>query len=344
MIRVAEAARPRRSRLRSQSPLRAQYRARLAALLGGLESLEAATLERATRELARLRADLVRTIVRQRPDSRGGIDSSTLLREVDAFLGPARLRLAALLGASGAQALRAGALMVDGVFRPAAAALDPSGRLGAALGGGGGGLPSLVEGAAGADALPDVRVEGVFPLVPAGLIEATAALAAEEVTTLTQRFRGRMATAIRRAALGGLTIAEAMAEVDRLLPEDERGPRLTDDIGYAAERIVRTQLNRAFNGAASARLADFARDGERAGIRVGALEKEWIATADARTRPAHLAAHGQRVAAGEKFRIEDPLTGAVEELEYPGDPQGSAANVINCRCRMVTVYPDVLFD
>lgn len=56
------------------------------------------------------------------------------------------------------------------------------------------------------------------------------------------------------------------------------------------------------------------------------LRKEWVAANDERTRVFHGDANGQIVGPDEKF-----LVGG-EELEFPGDPNGSAENVINCRC------------
>ena len=52
----------------------------------------------------------------------------------------------------------------------------------------------------------------------------------------------------------------------------------------------------------------------------------WITTIDGRERDAHLDADGQTVKNDEKF-----LVGG-EYLSFPGDPLGSAANTINCRC------------
>lgn len=54
--------------------------------------------------------------------------------------------------------------------------------------------------------------------------------------------------------------------------------------------------------------------------------KTWLATADARTRDWHSAASGQT------RRLNDTFTVKGEEMDYPGDPRGSAENVINCRC------------
>lgn len=60
--------------------------------------------------------------------------------------------------------------------------------------------------------------------------------------------------------------------------------------------------------------------------KIGPLAKEWIATSDERTRDTHWEADGQTVGYDEPFEVGDDL------LQYPGDPSGSAEEVINCRC------------
>lgn len=54
------------------------------------------------------------------------------------------------------------------------------------------------------------------------------------------------------------------------------------------------------------------------------LEKVWIATNDEKTRPTHRDAHGQRVGLDDTFRV------GADQLQYPGDPDGSPQEVINC--------------
>ena len=56
------------------------------------------------------------------------------------------------------------------------------------------------------------------------------------------------------------------------------------------------------------------------------LRKEWVSAADERTRIDHSSANGQIVGPKEMFNVGG------EELEFPGDPNGSAENIINCRC------------
>lgn len=173
-------------------------------------------------------------------------------------------------------------------------------------------------------------------MIPDGLRQAAGQLAAEEVTTLTTSMRQQMVSGVRRAALGGLSPLEAMREVDQLLPKSRRGARVTDGVGASAERIVRTQTSRAFNASAERRAQALAGDlrGVGAGAGAAVLRKQWVATLDSRTRPAHLAAHGQTVGLDEAFVVDG------ERMVFPGDPGASAANVVNCRCRMVTIVPE----
>ena len=59
------------------------------------------------------------------------------------------------------------------------------------------------------------------------------------------------------------------------------------------------------------------------------LNKVWLATGDDRTRATHLDADGQEVG------IDEPFEVGGEELDFPGDPGGSSAETVQCRC---TVY------
>lgn len=97
--------------------------------------------------------------------------------------------------------------------------------------------------------------------------------------------------------------------------------------GYSrnqAMRLVRTETHTAANYAATQTANDlFGSQG---------YEKEWLASLDGRERDAHRAANGQRAGADGKF-----LVGG-EYLKYPGDPNASAGNRINCRCTVLT-YP-----
>ena len=66
--------------------------------------------------------------------------------------------------------------------------------------------------------------------------------------------------------------------------------------------------------------------------------KVWVATLDRRTRDAHMEADGQVVAVDAPFLVDG------EELMTPGDPVGSAGNVINCRCTAIYQATDETLD
>ncbi|MBO0947531.1 phage minor head protein [Fibrella forsythiae] len=61
----------------------------------------------------------------------------------------------------------------------------------------------------------------------------------------------------------------------------------------------------------------------------GRTSKRWIPVLDGRTRDAH-AAMARKPAVG----IDETFIVGGEAMRYPGDPNGSAGNVINCRCTL----------
>lgn len=87
-------------------------------------------------------------------------------------------------------------------------------------------------------------------------------------------------------------------------------------------RIARTQTTRLEN---EARL-----EAGKVGAKMGyKMVKRWDCVHDNRTREAHKQADGQIVDYDKPFIVDG------EELMIPGDVNGSASNVINCRCKIV---------
>lgn len=85
---------------------------------------------------------------------------------------------------------------------------------------------------------------------------------------------------------------------------------------FRAARIARTEIVNASNvgsleGAKSLRIP---------------MEKTWLATRDSRVRDAHAMVDGQTVMLEETFLVDG------DNMQGPGDPTASAANVVNCRC------------
>lgn len=94
-----------------------------------------------------------------------------------------------------------------------------------------------------------------------------------------------------------------------------------------AIRAARTAATSAQNGG---RLDQFYQ-AEKLGIE---LEKQWVATLDARTRDSHRDLDLVHIPTHEKFS---------NGLMRPGDPDGAPAEVYNCRCSMVAYIPKYQF-
>lgn len=84
-----------------------------------------------------------------------------------------------------------------------------------------------------------------------------------------------------------------------------------------------------------------------AGFTDDEASKEWLATEDPRTRKSHREADGQVVPLHQPFVVDVvkseggvDVTVGTENLNFPGDPTGSAGNVINCRCSIAFVFND----
>lgn len=89
---------------------------------------------------------------------------------------------------------------------------------------------------------------------------------------------------------------------------------------YQTERIARTTMTGVSN---SGSIDAWKQSGVVGG-------QTWISALQPdRTRDAHAEAHGQTVGLGEQFEVGG------EYLAYPGDPNGSPGNIINCLCTTI---------
>jgi len=94
-----------------------------------------------------------------------------------------------------------------------------------------------------------------------------------------------------------------------------------NDIGRARGRtIAMTETSAAYGHAR-----------EDAMNQAGVQYKQWLTSGNDNVRPAHEEANGQVVG------VDEPFSVGGEELRYPGDPDGSAGNVINCHCVSIAV-------
>lgn len=100
---------------------------------------------------------------------------------------------------------------------------------------------------------------------------------------------------------------------------------------YQAMRIARTETTTGTNYATvlAAEQSEFE------------LEKTWISVQDNRTRRPPNSVYDHLDMNGVKVDAFKPFFTSGEEIQYPGDPNAKAGNVINCRCKVVfTVKED----
>lgn len=90
---------------------------------------------------------------------------------------------------------------------------------------------------------------------------------------------------------------------------------------YEAKRIAMTETGAAYG---------YARN--KGMLAAGITHKSWLSNHGPHVRPAHAAAEIQYGTAAAAIPITEPFAVGGEALMYPGDPAGSAGNVINCHC------------
>lgn len=122
---------------------------------------------------------------------------------------------------------------------------------------------------------------------------------------------------IQSAITQGILQGESIPKIAK------RMQRVTNMDRSAAIRNARTAMTNAQNGG---RLEAMERAKEK-GIEI---KKAWMATLDDRTRDSHALLDGEQVELDEAFS---------NGLMFPGDAEGEPAEIYNCRCRMIHVYP-----
>jgi uncharacterized protein with gpF-like domain len=164
-----------------------------------------------------------------------------------------------------------------------------------------------LTGAKAAGAL-EAKFVSLIEVARAAIRRWLADYAAEKVRKIAETTR----RIIRRAIVRGNEASEAPREMAKRVVEATAG-----EIGKRrALTIARTET-----GIAAAVGSNAAADAS--GLD---LDKEWGATEDHRTRPAHAEADGQTVDKDGLFIVGG------EPMRFPKDPNASAGNVINCRC------------
>ena len=108
---------------------------------------------------------------------------------------------------------------------------------------------------------------------------------------------------------------------------------MADDLQTRIPTMNRTSAIRtartAVTGAQNAGRIDSYTAAQKMGIK---LKKEWLATLDGRTRHSHAMLDGEQVDNEKKFS---------NGCMFPGDPNGPAAEVYNCRCTLIAAVEGV---
>jgi len=159
-----------------------------------------------------------------------------------------------------------------------------------------------------------------------------------QATGITDATRRRINEVIRIAQDDPSNSVQDVAE--KVTEEVEGMGALPQDDGKQsrAQRIAATTTQTGFEA------------GQMSAMReLGAVGRKWLSTRDNRVRPGHLEAdsEGQTVRLDEPFMVS-PRAGrpqeARERLEFPGDPSGSPANVVNCRCTMLPILDEETYQ
>jgi uncharacterized protein with gpF-like domain len=135
------------------------------------------------------------------------------------------------------------------------------------------------------------------------------------ITFISETTRDSIIDRIDAGLTDGLGIAEIARAINTVIPGETRS---------RAAMIARTETHGAANYGADAAARATGLD----------LRKEWVSADDERTRESHAEANGQIVGMNDAFDVGG------EALMFPGDPEGSPENTINCRCSVAHIVVD----
>ena len=110
---------------------------------------------------------------------------------------------------------------------------------------------------------------------------------------------------------------------------DKITARMMDGLCTQNENKMRMFARTAMTAAQNAGRLQQMKDAKKKGVKV---KKRWVATLDERTRDSHQALDGDTIEVEERF---------AHGLMYPGDPNGAASEVFNCRCKIIQIFEGI---
>lgn len=161
-----------------------------------------------------------------------------------------------------------------------------------------------------------------FNLLDADVVQhmliAGGALFAQPATDVTKA-KAWTTKLMRSQLTQGVMLGESIPKIAKRLQN------VTNSNYKVAVRTARTAVTGAQN---AGRTNSYARAQEM-GVK---LKQEWLATLDLRTRHSHRRLDGERVEVGKKFS---------NGCRYPADPNGSYAEIMNCRCTLIAALDGI---
>jgi hypothetical protein len=108
------------------------------------------------------------------------------------------------------------------------------------------------------------------------------------------------------------------------------GKRLTVDLSAKNASKMDMFARTAITGAQNAGRVERLKEVKDMGVHV---KKKWLVVHDNRVRDAHADLDGVEA------EVDEPFHNEFGDIDYPGDPSADPANVYNCRCSLIYVYP-----
>ncbi len=148
---------------------------------------------------------------------------------------------------------------------------------------------------------------------------------------LSPKVRGKML--ISSSKITGVNKTTQQMVTEQLSSGLESGEGLSDLTGRI-KKVLGSNRARALS-IARTQTAGAVGTGRHQGLSAAGIEKKgWLTSADSNVRPSHTSA-GLKYAEG--IAVDVPFEVGGEYLMYPGDPAGSAGNIINCRCAEIAI-------
>jgi hypothetical protein len=171
--------------------------------------------------------------------------------------------------------------------------------------------------------LRQVGIIQAIPEIDTAMLSVMQGFSTDLVKGLTQDAIKRISQELTLGLIGQKTPYEVMGAIGRNLKDKS----IFKSIAHRAETITRTEAGRVLEAAGQARKEAAAK------VVPGMQKMWWYGHSPKMPRLDHMAAHGQ-------IRdVDEPFDVGGEELMYPRDPAGSAANTINCGCTSIPYHP-----